>query len=156
MRRKRKYKKDIKPDPRYNNTLVSQFINQIMKDGKKSVAQKIVYGAFDIIEKKLKDKEALEIFDLAIKNTSPLVEVRSRRIGGARYQVPREVRGERKINLSFRWILQATRSKKGSPMAEKLAEELMNASKNEGTAVKKKEDTHKIADANKAFAHFGW
>ncbi|MFH1671482.1 MAG: 30S ribosomal protein S7 [Candidatus Portnoybacteria bacterium] len=170
MRRKRKFKKDIKPDPRYNNELIAKFINHLMKDGKKSTAQRVLYDAFDLIEKTTKGKpaspclagrqaagrDALDVFDLAIKNTSPLVEVRSRRIGGARYQVPREVRGERKIALSFRWIIQAAKSSKGKPMAKKLAEELISASKNEGVAVKKKEDTHKIADANKAFAHFGW
>jgi len=156
MRRKRKYKKDIKPDPKYNNDLVAKFINHLMKGGKKSIAQKVLYGAFDIAEKKMKGKEALDIFDLAIKNASPLVEGRARRIGGARYQVPREVRGERKINLAMRWIIQAARSGKGKPMAEKLAQELMEASKGEGVAVRKKQDTHRIAEANKAFAHFGW
>ena len=163
MRRKRKYKRDIKPDPKYNNDLVAKFINHLMTGGKKSVAQKVFYGAFDIIEKEMKGKsaspaggESLEIFDLAIKNAAPLVEVRSRRIGGARYQVPREVRGERKINLAMRWIIQAAKSGKGKPMAQKLAQELMEASKGEGVAVTKKQDTHRIAEANKAFAHFGW
>jgi len=153
MRRKRAVKKIINPDPKYDNSLVAKFINHIMKDGKKSIAQKVLYTAFDIIEKKTK-KEALEVFDLAIKNTSPVVEVKSRRIGGAHYQVPREVKGERKINLAMRWILEAARKKKAKPMSQKLAEELINASKNEGEAVKKKQDVHRIADANKAFAHF--
>lgn len=156
MRRKRNIKRDIEPDFKYNNTLVAKFINHLMKDGKKSVAQKIFYGAFDSIEKNNKGKDALEVFDLAIKNTSPLVEVRSRRIGGARYQVPREVRGERKINLSIRWILKAARDKTGQPMYQRLAREILDASKNEGEAVRKKQETHKVADANKAFAHFGW
>ncbi|MBU1563871.1 MAG: 30S ribosomal protein S7 [Patescibacteria group bacterium] len=156
MRRKRNVKRDIEPDFRYNNTLVAKFTNHLMKEGKKSVAQKVLYGAFDYIEKNNKGKDALEVFDLAIKNTSPLVEVRSRRIGGARYQVPREVRGERKIALAMRWILKAARGRTGKPMYLRLAEELLNASKNEGEAVKKKQETHKIADANKAFAHFGW
>ena len=156
MRRKRNVKRDIAPDHKYNNTLVSKFVNYLMKDGKKSVAQKIFYNAFDYIEKNNKGKDALEVFDLAIKNTSPVVEVRSRRIGGARYQVPKEVRGERKISLSFRWIIQAARNGKGKPMYMLLAQEFLDASNNEGTAVKKKEETHKIADANKAFAHFGW
>jgi len=155
MRRKRKFKREVEPDSIYNSVLVAQFISHLMKDGKKSIAQKIIYRAFDIIKEKTK-KEPLDIFDLAIKNTSPLVEVRSRRIGGARYQVPREVRGERKIALSLRWLIQAALSKKGKSMAEKLAEEFILASKNEGAAVKKREETHKIADANKAFAHFGW
>ena len=156
MRRKRNVKRDIAPDYKYNNTLVAKFINYLMEDGKKSVAQKIFYGAFEHIEKNNKGKDALEVFDLAIKNTSPVVEVRSRRIGGARYQVPREVRGERKIALSFRWIIQAAQSGKGNPMYQRLAQEFLNAANNEGIAVKKKEETHKIADANKAFAHFGW
>ncbi len=156
MRRKRNIKRDIAPDQKYNNTLVAKFINYLMKDGKKSTAQKVLYGAFDYIEKNNKKQDALEVFDSAIKNASPVVEVRSRRIGGARYQVPREVRGERKISLAFRWIIQAARSGKGKPMYQLLAQELMEAAKNEGAAVRKKEETHKIADANKAFAHFGW
>jgi len=156
MRRKRKIKKEIQTDPKYDNTLVAKFINHLMKDGKKSVAQKVFYDAFDIIGKASKGKDPLEVFDEAIKNTSPLVEVKTRRIGGAHYQVPREVRGERRITLAIRWILQAARTKKGKPMSQKLAEELIDASKNTGLAVKKKEDTHRIADANKAFAHFAW
>lgn len=156
MRRKRNIKRTIIPDPKYNNSLVAKFISYLMKDGKKSVAQKIFYGALDIIEKKMKGKDPLDVFDQAIKNTSPLVEVRTRRIGGARYQVPREVRGERKIALATRWIIKAAKNKKGKPMAEKLADELMEASQNEGAAVNKKQETHKVADANKAFAHFGW
>ncbi len=156
MRRKRNVKRDIAPDYKYNNTLVAKFINYLMKDGKKSVAQKVFYGAFEYIEKNNKGKDALEVFDLAIKNASPVVEVRSRRIGGARYQVPREVRGERKISLAFRWIIQAAQSGKGKPMYQRLAQEFLDAANNEGVAVKKKEETHKIADANKAFAHFGW
>ena len=156
MRRKRNIKREIEPDFKYNNTLVAKFTNHLMKDGKKSTAQRALYAAFDIMEKKIKDKDALEIFDLAIKNAAPSVEVKSRRIGGARYQVPREVRGERKITLAMRWIIQAARAKKGKSMAERLSEELMEASQNSGTAVRKREDTHKIASANKAFAHFAW
>lgn len=156
MRRKRNIKRTIVPDPKYNNSLVAKFISYLMKDGKKSVAQKIFYGAFDIIEKKMKGKDPLDVFDQAIKNTSPLVEVRTRRIGGARYQVPREVKGERKISLATRWIIKAAKSKKGKSMAEKLADEFMEASRSEGAAVNKKQETHKVADANKAFAHFGW
>ena len=156
MRRKRNIKRTIIPDPKYNNSLVAKFISYLMKDGKKTVAQKIFYGALDIIEKKVKDKDPLDVFDQAVKNTSPLVEVRTRRIGGARYQVPREVRGERKIALATRWLISAAKKKKGRPMAEKLADEFMEASRNEGAAVNKKQETHKIAEANKAFAHFGW
>ena len=156
MRRKRKVKKTIIPDTKYNSTLVAKFINYLLKDGKKSVAQKVFYDAFKIIEKSVKGKDPLEIFDQAIKNVSPLVEVKSRRVGGAHYQIPREVRGDRKTTLAIRWIIQIARSKKGKPMAQKLAEELLNASNNTGEAVKKREDTHRMADANKAFAHFSW
>ena len=156
MRRKRKLKKEINPDPKYDSVLVAKFINYLTKDGKKSVAQKIFYKSLDIIEKKIKDKDPLDIFDLAIKNVSPIVEVRSRRIGGARYQVPREVRGERKMSLAIRWLIGAAKSKKGQSMSDKLANEFIEASKNEGIAVRKKQDTHKVAEANKAFAHFGW
>jgi len=156
MRRKRKIKREIEPDFKYNNTLVAKFTNHLMKDGKKSTAQRVLYGAFDIVEKKAKGKDALEIFDQAVKNASPSVEVKSRRIGGARYQVPREVRGERKVTLAMRWIIQAARAKKGKSMAQRLAEELLEASQNTGRAVGKKQDTHKIADANKAFARFAW
>jgi len=156
MRRKKKIKKTISPDPRYDNILVAKFINQLMKQGKKSVAQRVLYRAFEILAKQDKKKEPLEMFDQAVKNVSPLVEVKSRRIGGAHYQVPREVRGERRTTLAIRWLIQATKAKKGKPMAEKLAAELLDASKNTGTAVKKKEDTHRMAEANKAFAHFAW
>jgi small subunit ribosomal protein S7 len=156
MRRKKKVKRPINPDPKYNNTLVAKFINHLMKDGKKSVAQRVLYDSFEIIKKSTKGADPLEVFDQAIKNASPLVEVRSRRIGGAHYQVPREVRGERRITLAMRWLIQAAQAKKGKPMAQKLAEEFIDASKNTGAAVKKKEDIHRIAEANKAFAHFAW
>jgi small subunit ribosomal protein S7 len=126
-----------------------------MRRGKKSLARKIVYQAFEIIKEKTKE-DPLEIFEQAIKNASPLLEVRSRRVGGATYQVPREVRPERKLSLAMRWLIEAAKSKKGKPMEEKLAQELILASKNEGGAVKKKENIHKIAEANRAFAHFAW
>lgn len=155
MRRKRKAKQQIQSDPKYNNHLVAKFINHIMVDGKKSTAQRVIYDAFNNIEKQVK-KDPLEIFDKAIKNASPFLEVKSRRIGGAHYQVPREVRGERKITLAMRWILKAARSKKGKPMAVKLAAELIEASQNAGAAVRKKQDTHRMAEANRAFAHFAW
>ena len=135
--------------------MVGQFVNKLMLSGEKRVAEKILYTAFENIEKKEK-KPALEIFEIAIKNVSPQLEVKSRRIGGANYQVPREVRGERKLALAFRWIIHAARSGKGKPMAKKLAEEIMLAAKNEGTAIKKRNDTHRMAEANKAFAHFSW
>ena len=151
---RRVYKKHkIAPDRVYNDVIISQFINKVMEKGKKTIAQKIVYGAFDIIKEKTK-KEPLEVFRLAIENASPLLEVKSKRIGGATYQVPIEVRGERRLALAIRWILLGARSKKGKPMAERLSQELIDASNNEGSALKKKNDTHRMADANKAFAHF--
>lgn len=156
MRRKIKNRNIAKPDLSYNSAKVGKFINYIMGAGKKNTARKIVYGAFDIMKEKTKNPNPLEVFDLAVKNASPTMEVRSRRIGGANYQVPREVRPERKMALAFRWIINAAGSKKGQPMAKKLADELIAASKNEGAAVKKKEDTHRMAEANKAFAHFTW
>jgi small subunit ribosomal protein S7 len=154
VRRKQKAKKPILPDPRYQNAMAAKFINYLMSDGKKNTARNVLYGAFDILEKQ--DKDPLEIFDMAIKNVTPTVEVRSRRIGGANYQVPREVRGERKMSLAFRWIIKAAQSRKGKPMAERLVQELLDASQNQGTAIKKKQDTHRMAEANKAFAHFAW
>ncbi len=156
MRRKVKNRNIAKPDLSYNSVKVGKFINYVMDSGKKNTSRKVVYGAFDIIKEKTKNPNPLEIFDLAIKNASPLMEVRSRRIGGANYQVPREVRPERKMALAFRWIIDAAQAKKGAPMAKKLADELIAASNNEGSAIKKKEDTHRMAEANKAFAHFTW
>lgn len=140
----------------YNSEKLSKFINVIMWDGKKNTAMKVVYGAFDIVKEKTGNPNPLEVFDLAIKNASPLIEVRSRRIGGANYQVPREVRKERQQALAIRWIISAARSQKGRPIADCLADELILASKNEGSAVKKRTDTHKMAESNKAFAHFAW
>ena len=127
-----------------------------MERGKKNVARKIVYDSFNVIKEKTKTENPLSVFDEAIKNVGPNMEIRSRRIGGATYQVPREVRLERKLALALRWIIDASRSKKGAPMKEKLANELIAASKNEGEAVKKRENTHKMAEANRAFAHFAW
>jgi small subunit ribosomal protein S7 len=143
------------PDPVYQSVQVAKFINNVMERGKKTVARKIIYNCFNIIKEKTK-KEPLEIFELAIKNASPLLEIKPKRVGGATYQVPREVRGDRKLALAHRWIIEAARSGKGKPMAEKLAEELIAAAKNEGSAVRKKENTHKVAEANRAFAHFAW
>ena len=151
---RRAYKKHkIAPDRLYNDVMVSQFINKVMERGKKTTAQKIVYSAFDIIKEKTK-KEPLEIFKAAIENASPILEVKPKRIGGATYQVPMEVRGERKLALATKWILDGARSKKGKPMAEKLAQELIDCINNQGNAIKKKADTHRMAEANKAFAHF--
>ncbi len=155
MRRPVKKRNVTSPDIKYSNVLVSKLINNLMMSGKKAIASKIVYGCFDIIEKKT-SKPALEIFEKAMENASPNMELRSRRIGGANYQVPVEVRAERKTALALRWIIDSSRSQKGKPMQEKLAEELINASNNTGNAVKKKNDVHRMAEANKAFAHFAW
>jgi len=154
MRTKKKEKRILLPDPVYNSTAVSKFANNIMKGGKKSVARRVIYDAFGIIKSKKSDP--LEVFDLALKNVGPSLEVKSKRIGGANYQVPRPVAKDRKVALAMRWIINAARSKKGKPFGERLAEELVLASKNEGAAVKKKNDTHRMAEANRAFAHFGW
>ena len=153
MRRPVKNKHVVVSENRYNDIKVSKFINYIMLNGKKTVAKKIVYSAFDIIKEKTK-KDALEIFNLAISNTSPIVETRSKRVGGSNYQIPIEVRESRRFLLASRWIIDAAKNKKGKPMAEKLSEELMLAANGEGTAVKKREDVHKMAESNRAFAHF--
>ena len=155
MARKKREKRDILADSVYNSVTVTKFINQVMKGGKKNIAKKIVYGAFDILKEQTK-KEPLEVFEMAIKNASPILEVRPKRIGGATYQVPREVQGNRRMTLAFRWIIGAAKSRKGKPMVEKLANELIEASENRGPAIKKKEDTHRMAEANRAFAHFAW
>jgi small subunit ribosomal protein S7 len=156
MRRKVTNRNIVGPDMTYDSVKVSKLINQIMQEGKKNTARKIVYGALNEIKEKAKVENPMEIFELAIKNTSPVMEVRSRRVGGANYQVPIEVRPERRLALSIRWIIDAAQSKKGSPMHKKLATELLAASNNEGDAIKKKENVHKMAEANKAFAHFAW
>ncbi|MEE8131796.1 MAG: 30S ribosomal protein S7 [Candidatus Paceibacterota bacterium] len=153
MRKKRKYKKQHNPDIQYDNIAVGRFINYLMEGGKKSTAEKVFYGAFENIKKETK-QEPLSVFEKAITNTSPLLEVISRRVGGANYQVPREVRPERRFFLACHWILEAARSRKGKPMARKLADELIMASKNEGAAIKKKENVRRMAEANRAFAHF--
>lgn len=155
MRKKRNYKRDHAPDLKYDNIAIGRFINQVMRDGKKSVAEKIVYDAFAEIEIKNK-QNPVAVFEKALQNTSPMVEVASRRVGGANYQVPRPVRPERQYMLAVRWIIGVAYAKKGKPMAKKLAEELIAASNNEGSAIKKKLDMHRMAEANRAFAHFGW
>jgi len=155
MRRKQAEKRLRRPDRKYNDILVGRFINCVMKRGLKQTAENIVYGAFDIIQEKL-NSEPLDVFKKAVQNCQPVIEVRSRRVGGANYQVPTEVRPERRTALAIKWILTYTRDKKGKSMAEKLASELMAAASNEGSAVKKKEDVHRMAEANKAFAHFRW
>lgn len=156
MRRKQATKREIAPDPKYGDIRLAKFINNVMKKGKKSTAQRIVYDALEIMKSKTKAEEPLELFNKAMENVSPILEVKSRRVGGATYQVPYEVRGDRREALAMRWIIGAAKNKKGKPMAEKLAQELLNASKNEGEAIKKKENVHRMAEANKAFAHFAW
>lgn len=156
MRRKVTNRNIVKPDIQFDSVVLEKFINSIMLDGKKNTARSVVYGALEIVKEKESIENPLEVFDNALKNAGPLVEVRSRRIGGANYQVPREVRAERRIALAMRWIIEAARSRKGMKTAVALAEELMLASKGEGNAVKKKKDTHKMAESNKAFAHFAW
>lgn len=146
-------KREILPDPVYNSVVLTKFINQIMLDGKKGVAERIVYGALDIIREKT-GKDPMEVFDEAMKNVMPVLEVKARRIGGANYQVPIEVRPERRQTLGIRWIVINTRKRSGRGMEEKLAAELMDAANNTGASVKKREDTHRMAEANKAFAHY--
>lgn len=151
---RRAYKKHkVAADRLYNSEEVAKFVNKVMQDGKKSTAQKIVYDAFEIIKEQTK-KEPLEVFKAAIENASPMLEVKPKRIGGATYQVPMEVRGERRLALAFRWLIDGARSKKGKPMSEKLAAELIDCTNNQGNAIKKKTDMHRMAEANKAFAHF--
>ena len=156
MRRKVKNRNIVEPDFVYNSQKLEKFINYVMWSGKKETARKVLYRAFDEIKEKTGNPNPLEIFDLAMKNAGPMIEVRSKRIGGANYQVPKEVRAERRLALAMRWIRDAARKSKGRPMYLKLADELISASKNEGAAIKKKDDTHKMAEANKAFAHFAW
>jgi small subunit ribosomal protein S7 len=156
MRRPIKKKNKVSADRVYESEKLSRFINYVMLDGKRTIAEKVVYKTLETLKDKTKNSNGLEIFDLALKNASPSMEVRSRRVGGANYQVPVEVRSERRTQLAMRWIVQAARSRKGISMDEALSEELLAAYNNEGAAVKKKEDTHKMAEANKAFAHFAW
>ena len=153
MRGKQAPKRKILNDPKYNSPVVAKLINCVMSDGKKSTSQKVVYAAFDLIEAKAK-KPAIDVFTEAMKNVSPLLEVKSKRVGGANYQIPIQVRAERRNQLAFRWLLNAARSKKGKPMAVKLSNEILAAAENLGDAVKKKQDVQRMAEANRAFAHF--
>ena len=146
----------LKPDPVYNSKLVSKFVNCLMTGGKKSTAQRVFYDAMDIISKKMKDAKPVEVFEKAVNNVKPALEVRSKRVGGASYQVPMQVRPARQQSLAFRWILQSARSKKGKPMCERLASELMEAYDGKGGAMTTRENVHRMAEANKAFAHFAW
>jgi len=145
----------IPPDIKYNSVLVAKLINKVMKDGKKSLATRIVYNAFDIIEEKM-HRNPLEVFEQAVKNATPLLEVKPRRVGGATYQVPVEVPPDRGISLALRWLVTSARNRPGRTMAEKLAAELMDAAQGTGATIKKKDDTHRMAEANKAFAHYRW
>ena len=155
-RKKKTIDRGILPDPKYNSVVVSKFVNRMMWEGKRSVALSIVHGAMDVLRTKASDKEPLEVFLKAVENVKPLIEVKSRRVGGATYQVPVEIRESRRESLGMRWIINAARSRSGRGMDERLAAELMDAYNNTGTAFKKKEDTHKNAEANKAFAHYRW
>jgi small subunit ribosomal protein S7 len=149
-------RKQLKPDPRYNSILASKFVNCLMHDGKKSKAEDVFYSALEMIHKKMPEKEPIEIFHQAVENVKPQIEVRSKRVGGAAYQVPMQVNRNRQQSLAIRWLLLAIREKKGRPTGQKLAEELMAAYNREGTAMTRRENVHRMADANKAFAHFAW
>jgi len=155
-RRRRRSKEETPPDPRYNNRLVQKMINMLMFDGKKSVSERVVYDAFDHLKKAVGTNDVLTVFHKAMENIRPHVELKARRVGGATYQIPIEVRHERSLSLALRWIRVAARSRKGAPMAKKLSDELLSAFKGEGAAVRKREETHKMAEANRAFAHYRW
>ena len=155
-RRRKADKRDIIPDPKFNDRVLSRFINIVMNDGKKSIAEKIVYQALEIASNKLKEKNSLDLFKTALNNVKPGIEVRSRRVGGATYQVPVEVRNERALALAIRWIVGASRKRSEKSMTHRLAQELIDANENKGASIKKKEDTHKMAEANRAFAHYRW
>ncbi len=154
-RRREAEKREILPDPKYHNTVLAKFINMVMRSGKKSIAEKIVYGALDQVSAKQK-ADSLEIFIQALDNVKPVVEVKSRRVGGATYQIPIEVRAERSMTLAMRWLVDASKKRGEKSMGMRLAGEIMDASENKGTAIKKKEDTHRMAEANKAFSHYRW
>lgn len=156
MRRRRAEKRDIAPDPKYNSKLIAKFINVIMLKGKKSIAEKIVYNALDKAAKTVGEQDPLKVFQKAVENVRPLLELKPRRVGGATYQVPVEVRPDRGISIAMRWIRNYARQRKGRPMEDKLANELVDAYKSEGAVMKKREETHKMAEANRAFAHFRW
>ena len=156
MRRRHVKRTETPPDPRYNNRLVQKMINMLMFDGKKSVSERVVYDAFDLLKKSSGTNDILTVFHKAIENVRPHVELKARRVGGATYQIPIEVRHERGMSLALRWLRTASRSRKGAPMSKRLSDELLAAFKGEGAAVKKREETHKMAEANRAFAHYRW
>ena len=155
-RRRRAEKREVLPDPKFGDLIVTKFMNYIMYEGKKAVAEKIVYGAFDLIGTRRRDMDPITVFHSALDNVAPAIEVRSRRVGGATYQVPVEVRPERRRALAIRWLINAARNRGENTMTEKLAGELLDASNNRGASVKKREDTHKMAEANRAFSHYRW
>ena len=156
MRRRKAPEREVRLDPKYNSKTVTKFINMVMNRGKKSIAERIVYGAFEIMRQKLNDQDALKLFHKAIDNVRPRLEVKPRRVGGATYQVPIEVRQDRGTSISMRWLRDFARNKKGKAMIDRLADELISAYKGEGSAIKKRDDMHKMAESNKAYAHFRW
>ena len=156
MRRRKAQEKEILPDPKFNSKIVAKFVNMVMLKGKKSIAEKMVYGAFEIVKKQLNEPDIIKVFHKALDNARPRLEVKPRRVGGATYQVPIEVRQERGTSIALRWIRDFAKTKKGRSMSDKLAEEIIAAYKGEGSSIKKRDDTHKMAEANKAFAHFRW
>jgi small subunit ribosomal protein S7 len=154
-RRARYTKREIPPDPRYNSKLVQRFINKIMLNGKKSLAERLMYETFDLLQERTR-RDPLEIFEQAVRNATPLIEVKPRRIGGATYQVPVEIKGDRRIALAIRWLIRSARARSGRSFPEKLSSELLDASQGQGATIKRREDTHKMAEANRAFAHYRW
>jgi len=154
-RRGRVIRRVVEPDPKYNSVMISQFVNKLMERGKKSLALRIMYDSLDLIEERQK-RPGMQVFEQAIKNAMPILEVKPRRVGGSTYQVPMEIRADRRLSLAMRWLIQSARVRSGKSMAEKLAAELMDAAAGTGNTIKKKEDTHKMAEANKAFAHYRW
>ena len=154
-RRGRVIRRDVEPDPKYNSVMLSQFVNKLMERGKKSIALRIIYDSLVLIEERQK-RPGMQVFEQAIKNATPILEVKPRRVGGSTYQVPMEIRADRRLSLAMRWLIQSARARGGKSMAEKLAAELMDAAASTGNTIKKKEDTHKMAEANKAFAHYRW
>lgn len=156
MRRRKAQEKKVLADPKFNSVIVAKFINMVMTEGKKSIAEKMVYGAFDVLAKQLNEQDIIKVFHKALDNARPRLEVKPRRVGGATYQVPIEVRQERGTSIALRWIRDFAKAKKGKSMKEKLADEIIAAYKGEGSAIKKRDDTHKMAESNKAFAHFRW
>lgn len=156
MRRRRAERREVTPDPKFNNKTISRFVNMLMIDGKKWNAERIVYGSLDIVLQKTQKSDAIEVLTKAIDNVKPLLELKSRRVGGATYQIPVEVRGDRGVQLAMRWMRNAARGRKGKPMQQRLADEILEAFNGQGTAVKKKEEIHKMAEANRAFSHYRW